>query len=207
MCLILFDFFSIRKIFRKLRSLFFSTNRIYRGDILNRKVLKAVKNILYILFVLILIFFIVINIRGRGNKNYIPGIGSYKIMTVLSGSMKPVFNPGDVIVGKEVNADRIKIGDVITFKYNNSLTTHRVINTTNKEGHLFFITKGDNNNIGDMNPVNSDFVVSKYLFRIPLIGFFIAFFKGVPGIITIWIVIILVIGKDLYKNFKKKNTA
>lgn len=173
---------------------------------MNKTVLKVVKNILYIAFVLILIFFIVMNIMGRGNKNYIPGIGSYKIMTVLSGSMKPVFNPGDAIVGKKVNIDSIKIGDVITFKYNNSLTTHRVINTTNREGHLFFITKGDNNNVEDLSPVNSDFVVSKYLFRIPLLGFLIAFFKGVLGIITIWAVVIIIIAKDLYKNYRKKRT-
>ncbi|GLC30532.1 signal peptidase I [Clostridium omnivorum] len=171
---------------------------------MKRTFLKVIKNIIYFAFVVILIFYIGVNIWGISKKDYIPGIGPYKIMTVLSGSMKPTFNPGDIIVGKKTNLDNIKTGDVITFKYNSSLTTHRIINTTLKDGQLFFITKGDNNNVADVSPVDSNLVVSKYIFRIPLIGFLIAFLKGIPGIITIWAVIIFIVANDVYKGIRER---
>ena len=44
--------------------------------------------------------------------------GSYKLMIVLSGSMVPLFLPGDIVITKSVDPNELNVGDVITFQVN-----------------------------------------------------------------------------------------
>lgn len=169
-----------------------------------KAILKRLWDILFIGIVILIVFYLLINIRGMGQKDYIPGLGPYKIMSVLSGSMSPTFNAGDVIVGKTINPHDLKQGDIITFRFENSLTTHRVMNVINKDGKLLFKTKGDNNNVEDLEPVGNEKIISKYLFRVPLIGFVIMFMKGTAGVISICFLITLSIFINAYKGRNKK---
>lgn len=82
---------------------------------------------------------IIINVDGASIGKYAP-----------TGSMKPVLDA-------ETNGIRIKpqsekdihIGDIITFRQDNYLIIHRVVDIgTDSEG-VYFITKGDNNNVVD----------------------------------------------------------
>ncbi|MDN8988772.1 signal peptidase I, partial [Staphylococcus aureus] len=59
--------------------------------------------------------------------------------------MEPEINTGDLAIVKSIDADDVKFGDIITFKYEGKVVTHRVVEK-NEEG---FITKGDNNNSND----------------------------------------------------------
>lgn len=166
---------------------------------------KKLMDLLFIAIVCLIVFYVLINIRGIGQKDYIPGLGPYKIMSVLSGSMSPTFNAGDVIVGKTINPHDLKQGDIITFRFENSLTTHRVMNVINKDGNLIFKTKGDNNNVEDLEPVGDGNIISKYLFRVPLLGFAIMFMKGTAGVMSICFLIILSIFINVYKGRNKKD--
>lgn len=167
------------------------------------KIFKMLKNMLFITLVFLLVCCVILNLIGMGRKDFIPGIGPFKIMTVLSGSMKPVFNPGDVIIDGKADIEKLKTGDIITFKFNNSLTTHRITGIINKNGRIYFKTKGDNNNIEDADLVNGDNVVSRYLFRIPLFGFVITCIKGKTGIAVLWLLIIIIIICEIYKGSTK----
>jgi len=169
-----------------------------------KTIFKKLMDLLFIVVVVLIVFYLLINIRGMGQKDYIPGLGPYKIMSVLSGSMSPTFNAGDVIVGKIINPHDLKQGDIITFRFENSLITHRVINGINKDGKLLFTTKGDNNNVEDLEPAGDEKIISKYLFRIPLIGFAIIFMKGTVGVASICFLIILSISINVYKGRNKK---
>ncbi|GEM_PF-520703 len=67
-----------------------------------------------------------------------------------SGSMRPV-------IDSRVNGIRIKpesendinVGDIVTFKRNNQLIVHRVIEKGADDKGIYFITKGDNNDFPD----------------------------------------------------------
>lgn len=172
---------------------------------MSKVVLKKLWDILFMGIVILIVFCLLMNIRGMGQKDYIPGLGPYKIMCVLSGSMSPTFNAGDVVVGKTINTHDLQQGDIITFRFENSLTTHRVINVINKDGKLSFITKGDNNNVEDLELVNEEYIISKYLFRIPVLGFVIMFMKGTAGIVIIWTLIVFFIISNMYKRKQKKS--
>lgn len=97
-------------------------------------------------------------------------------LTVLTGSMVPTFNPGDLIVTMPVDdaKEEIKRGDIITFQPESgvsTLITHRVVSTGfTIGGDTLFVTKGDANNAQD-EPILEDQVMGKYLYHIPYLGY------------------------------------
>jgi signal peptidase len=128
----------------------------------------------------------------------------YKPITILTGSMKPTFKPGDLIIVKDVLAENIKEGDIITYKLSNDLlATHRVCKVKNENSRLSFITKGDANNSADENEVLPDKLLGKYVFKIRNGGFIARLLRTKMGfIITVCIPIIMIIIteiKNLYK--------
>lgn len=68
----------------------------------------------------------------------------------FSKSMIPVFDSGANGVGIKPNSEEdIHVGDIITFRQENSLIVHRVVKKGIDSEGWFFITRGDNNNIAD----------------------------------------------------------
>lgn len=64
--------------------------------------------------------------------------------------MKPVID-GDangIRIAPE-SPDQISVGDIVTFKQGNALIVHRVIEKGIDEQGVYFITKGDNNDLSD----------------------------------------------------------
>jgi signal peptidase len=91
--------------------------------------------------------------------------------TVISGSMRPTLDVGDVVIIAKVSADTIKTGDIIQFREAEGVTTvHRVVEIQESEGKRVFITQGDANSEPDAKPVIPENVVGKAVFAIPKIG-------------------------------------
>jgi signal peptidase len=91
---------------------------------------------------------------------------------VASGSMEPKMYPGDVVIVAKMPADNIETGDIIQFRVREGVTImHRVIEIQEtEEGSKVFITKGDNNDEPDSEPVLPDNVVGKAIMTIPKVG-------------------------------------
>lgn len=67
-----------------------------------------------------------------------------------SGSMVPVFDSGANGIRVNVESvEEVNVGDIITFKEDGLLVVHRVIEKGVDGMGVYFITKGDNNNIDD----------------------------------------------------------
>jgi signal peptidase len=91
--------------------------------------------------------------------------------TVISGSMRPTLDVGDVVIIAKVSADTVKPDDIIQFREAEGVTTvHRVVKIQEIEGKTVFITQGDANSEPDANPVLPGNVVGKAVFNIPKIG-------------------------------------
>ena len=86
----------------------------------------------------------------------LPGLIGFKPVVVLSGSMEPALHVGDVAVLRPVDSDRLKVGDVITYRSAGHLTTHRIIRIEEGQSGLAFYTKGDANETADGAPVHGD---------------------------------------------------
>jgi hypothetical protein len=71
-----------------------------------------------------------------------------------TGSMLPVLGPGAhalQIIPK--SAGEIQVGDIVSYKLDSRIIIHRVIEISNDEAGIYFITKGDNNAEPDPFPV------------------------------------------------------
>jgi signal peptidase len=90
---------------------------------------------------------------------------------IATGSMEPTIKPGDVILVKK-NIDRMKlnIGDVIQFKSDNVLISHRIIENLEVDGERSYKTKGDNNSIIDSKFVKPEQVRGTIVKIVPKIG-------------------------------------
>ncbi|MGL4606620.1 MAG: signal peptidase I [Eubacteriaceae bacterium] len=100
----------------------------------------------------------------------LPQIFGVKLFSILSGSMKPTYQVGDLIYTVPTDFKDIKVGDTITYVINEAGTvvTHRVIEKN--EGEQTFRTQGDANNSPDGNGVEYKNVVGVVEFSIPQLG-------------------------------------
>ncbi|HHE64731.1 MAG TPA: signal peptidase I, partial [Bacteroidetes bacterium] len=118
-------------------------------------------------------------------------LGELQFKTVLSGSMSPAMNAGDIVLISKINPEEIKNGDIITFREGKTFTTHRVVEIVNNS----FRTKGDANEDPDMKVIKTEQVVGKVIFVIPFLGYLGHFVRTplgflmfilIPGILIIY---------------------
>jgi signal peptidase len=81
-----------------------------------------------------------------------PLTGRYRVLTVLSGSMRPVAPTGSVVVDTPIPLARVRVGDVITYHIpvgDRHVVTHRVIQIRQGGAEPVVVTKGDANSAAD----------------------------------------------------------
>ncbi|MDR1824560.1 MAG: signal peptidase I [Bifidobacteriaceae bacterium] len=104
----------------------------------------------------------------------IPSLNHGKALTVLTGSMQPALNPGDVAVVFAVDGfDDIELGDVVTYMPNPddpTLVTHRAVAwTTGVDGERRLVVQGDANNTPD-DPIKEVQLKAKLAYTVPWVG-------------------------------------
>ncbi len=132
--------------------------------------LKFIKVVVWI-FVLLVIFVILVQ---RIFNNQV-SIGSYRMFTVVTGSMEPVYKVGDVVISKEVDPSTINEGDDVVYlgeknDFKDKIVTHRVIKIENKDGEYYFTTKGVNNDYSDP-VISSNQIYGKVVYKPVVLSF------------------------------------
>ena len=82
----------------------------------NKKVnpLRIIGAVLRVLFTIFIICFVLVVCLQRFSKNEI-SVFNLRMFTVASGSMVPKYKIGDVLISKETDPSKIKIGDAVTY--------------------------------------------------------------------------------------------
>ncbi|MGD6802216.1 signal peptidase I SipW [Rossellomorea aquimaris] len=150
-----------------------------------KTVKKLISNILTGVLILL---FIIVGYSMVANKvtGGEPKIFGYQLKTVLSGSMEPKIKTGSIIAVKPVtDGTKFKSGDVITFisaADHDMLITHRIKEVMGNGENVSYITKGDNNEGADKEPVLAPNIVGEYKgFTIPYVGYLINFGQTKTG--------------------------
>ncbi len=146
---------------------------------------KSLRKILTnIIFYFVAIFLVIYIVLMAVSPDRVMETFNFKFSTVISKSMEPTINKGDLIIVVSALESEINEDDIIVF--NNYLPTtsggyaqaevvHRYVDT-NPDGS--YVTLGDNNDsIDTINDANGnettltyDDVIGKYAFKIPFIG-------------------------------------
>lgn len=122
------------------------------------RVFTFIWNIFVKILTIAIIFVSIIIVVQKVTNNQESFLG-FRIFRVQTGSMIPKYQIGDVILVKEVDTDKIQIGDDVTYEgntgtMNGMLVTHRVVDIEEVDGKRVFHTKGIANNLED--PVISE---------------------------------------------------
>ena len=103
---------------------------------------------------------------------FVLGIFTYIPIGVMSNSMKPYFERGDIIIYKKIkNIDNIKINDVICYQLDNIKVMHRVVKIEEVKDKKYFTTKGDNLLTNDPLRVKEEQVIGTIVFTVPRLGY------------------------------------
>lgn len=153
-----------------------------------KKALKLIGNIVTAMIVLVLVMSLYSILQYRRNPDKLPSVFGYSTMSVLTGSMRPYLQPGDMIVDKQAEAEEVKVGDVITYKVGSSIVTHRVVGIVAEDGKLAFVTRGDANNSEDGKPIKEEQLVGKVIFKIPYGGYVARFVRSPIGLMLVIVI-------------------
>jgi len=110
-----------------------------------------------------------------------PRLVGVRAFTELTGSMRPVLQPGDVVLVKDMKAGMAVAGQVITFrdpKGGDRLITHRVRTVSVDKGIVSFVTRGDANNADEEWQLRPDGQIGVVTNRIPLLGYGLQYLSG-----------------------------
>lgn len=139
---------------------------------------------------------------------YVPKFFGVNPMIVLSGSMEPTYHVGSLLYVQNIEPEKVKVDDPITFYIDETtLVTHRVVDI-DKEARTY-TTKGDNNDIVDGSPVSFDNIMGKAVFNIPKLGY-LADKLSAPagkilyGTVAVVLIILIFMGDVLFSSKDKK---
>jgi len=95
--------------------------------------------------VLLVLVCLLTTLGGAGNA-----VGWWRTETVLSGSMRPDIQPGDVEILRKVPSSNLRVGQILAFRppHDSFIVSHRVTNIRRLHG-TWVTTKGDANNVAD----------------------------------------------------------
>ena len=100
----------------------------------------------------------------------------YEIYNVVSGSMAPAIPVGSVIYVKEIPPEAIVPGDIIAFRSEGAVVTHRVEKVLYFEGN--YITKGDANEMEDFTRVSYSDLIGIVKLHFPELGRLMAIYSS-----------------------------
>ncbi len=153
---------------------------------------NLIQKIVLFIFICILLF---ISYTKFILKEDVIKIGGIATFVVLTGSMEPTIQAGEMIVVKEENA--YQIGDIVTYREEKDfLVTHRIVKIDGEN----ITTKGDNNNLEDKT-IKEGQILGKVIFQSKLCGFIILYLLK-P--ITLILIIFLLVQNTLFQILNEK---
>ena len=176
------------------------------------KLLTVIGTILCVILVPVLIINCILIVKSFTSEE-VPSVAGALPLIVLTDSMYPMIESGDLIICHTAEPDEIAVGDVIAFfdpaGNGSSIVTHRVIEVTEQNGAPAWRTKGDNNNTEDRLAVPADKLVAVYEgSRLAGFGNVALFMQTTPGLILCVVCpILLLVGYDMIRRrqYEKAN--
>jgi signal peptidase len=164
----------------------------------------------------VLIINITLIVKSYLNTDEVPSVGGYLPLIVLTDSMYPNIQSGDLIICRTADPESVEVGDVISFfdpaGNGTSVVSHRVKSIITEDGAIAFRTQGDANNAEDDATVPAENLVGVYQSRIAGAGNLAMFMQTSTGlIICVVLPLLLLVGYDLlrrraYERSKKEDT-
>ena len=169
------------------------------------KVLTGVGIVLCVILIPILVINCILIVKSFTSEE-VPSVAGTLPLIVLTDSMYPQIQSGDLIICHTAEPEEVEENDVIAFfdpaGNGSTIVTHRVIEVTELNGKIAWRTKGDNNNTEDRLLVTADKLVAVYEgTRLAGFGNVALFMQTTPGLIVCVVCpILLLVGYDMIRR-------
>lgn len=169
------------------------------------KIMTVIGIVLCVILGSILTLNCILIVKSYTNPDQVPSVGGYLPLIVMTDSMYPDIQSGDLIIGHTIEPENVKVGDVISFfdpeGNGTSIVTHRVEEIITENGMIQFRTKGIANNTDDKTLVPAANLVGVYQIRLASLGHVAMFMQTTQGLILcIFCPLILLVGYDMIRN-------
>ena len=127
------------------------------------KILKKVINVFIDLLVIciLIVSACILTLSLTSQDTGSPNIFGYTLNTIQTASMEPEMYAGDLVIGRTTpDADNYSVGDIVFFQssvFNEeeqievlAVKCHRIIRVKEEAGETKYLTKGDNNEVSDI---------------------------------------------------------
>lgn len=152
--------------------------------ILENKTFKIIYGIIKAFVIVLLSIYLLFVMIQRFTNN--ASILGYRVFTVATGSMEPVYNVNDVILVKDVVPSTLKVGDDIAYLGNRDavkglIVTHRIIKIEKlDDGKVHYTLKGVNNKYEDPS-ITEDQILGKVVGKTYVVSFINHVVKNIYG--------------------------
>lgn len=182
---------------------YYSNEEIIKRNQKKEKIIEKIKLVIVIFISIIIVYNISLIVQSVIRPEKTPSWFNTKTFAIISGSMMPEINVGDIVIVKEVKEEELAEGDVISFRRDSEIITHRIqkIETENNETH--YITKGDNNKTKDETPVKYNEIEGRVERIVPNLGRIVIFLKNKTTILALFLVFIVMYTHDMRKTRKR----
>lgn len=134
-----------------------------------KKAVGILSGIVISLEIVIIIFIVITKISGG-----VPSLFGHHMYVIVSPSMTPEINVGDVIVSKKYENETLEVGDVIQYvgrggDIDGKIITHKIISISGEGSGETIVTKGTANTEPD-RPISRSDVIAVMKYKTVLIG-------------------------------------
>ncbi len=161
-------------------------------NIKKKSILKKVISIIeYIIIFIVILANAIMIFKSVRNPNKTPSLFGKKAFVIVSGSMIPEIHIGDIVITNDRNY--ANIGDIIAFRKDTTVIVHRIVKEMNIDSEIMYQTKGDNNNVEDLDLVRRDTIEGVCIGKIPYIGSLLMWLYNNLAIVIVALILIIII--------------
>lgn len=171
------------------------------------KIIKKLFSMLRFLITIIILTIVAVIVVQRVSNNANALLG-YRIFTIVTESMVPKYEVGDVILVKEKNITEIQVDEDVAYmgkvgSFAEKIVTHQVIDIkTDENGELIFHTKGIANDTEDPT-IKGDQIYGVVQSKLKIMSFFNGIINNMYGMYFLIVIPLAVIFFTEIRGFKK----
>lgn len=168
-----------------------------------KSIFKVAWKILYDLLIVVCVLLILVLVLQKITDSS-GSLAGYRIFRVVTGSMLPQYEVGEVVICKETEAEQIKVGDDIVYRgvegqFKDKIIMHEVVEIeTNANNQLVFRAKGISNAQEDPTEIKEDQIYGVVKFKSQILT---VLYKLASGSFTSFIIIII-LAINVFISFK-----
>lgn len=172
------------------------------------KILRFILGFIKTIITLVLILMLAVILVQRFSSNNF-SIGGIRVFTIISNSMVPDYEIGDILILKSEKPSNIKIDDNVTYigktgQVKGLVVTHKVIDKREEDGKYYFTTQGTNNEIADPE-IDESQIYGKVVYKTVLLSALCKIMLKPAGYYILFMLVALVVSYQIVSTIFNKD--